>query len=69
VPVVRDDGRIEPATVMRLCATFDHRILDGAHAAKMASVLKGVFADPWKHFGGVERAAVSGQPSAVSSAG
>lgn len=55
VPVVRDDGRIEAATVMRLCATFDHRILDGAHASKMASTLKDVFADPWTHFGGVAR--------------
>ena len=45
---------MEPATVMRLFATFDHRILDGAHAAKMASTLKRVFADPWTHFGGVE---------------
>ena len=55
VPVVREGDRIEAATVMRLCATFDHRILDGAHAAKMASVLKEVFGDPWTHFGGVEK--------------
>jgi pyruvate/2-oxoglutarate dehydrogenase complex dihydrolipoamide acyltransferase (E2) component len=55
VPVVREGDRIEAATVMRLCATFDHRILDGAHASKMASVLHEVFADPWTHFGGVER--------------
>lgn len=52
---VREDDRLEPATVMRLFATFDHRILDGAHAAKMASTLKKVFADPWTHFGGVDR--------------
>ncbi len=55
--VVRADDRLEAATVMRLFATFDHRILDGAHAAKMASTLKKVFADPWTHFGGVERPA------------
>ncbi|MEZ4235045.1 MAG: 2-oxo acid dehydrogenase subunit E2 [Myxococcota bacterium] len=53
--VVRDDGRIEAATVMRLFATFDHRILDGAHAATMAKTLHAVFADPWTAFGGVAR--------------
>lgn len=57
VAVVREGDRIEPATVMRLYATFDHRILDGAHAAKMASTLHAVFRDPWTHFGGVERPA------------
>lgn len=55
VPVVREGDRIEAATVMRLFATFDHRVLDGAHAAKMAATLKAVFADPWTAFGGVER--------------
>jgi pyruvate dehydrogenase E2 component (dihydrolipoamide acetyltransferase) len=53
---VREGDRLEPVTVMKLFATFDHRLLDGAHAAKMASTLKTVFADPWTHFGGVERA-------------
>lgn len=57
VPVVRAGDRIEAATVVKLYATFDHRILDGAHAAKMAATLKRVFADPWTHFGGVERVA------------
>jgi pyruvate/2-oxoglutarate dehydrogenase complex dihydrolipoamide acyltransferase (E2) component len=54
-PVVREGDRIEAATIMRLFATFDHRVLDGAHAAKMASTLKAVFADPWTAFGGVAR--------------
>jgi len=55
VPVVREGDRIEAATVMRLFATFDHRVLDGAHAAKMASTIHAVFADPWTSFGGVEK--------------
>jgi pyruvate dehydrogenase E2 component (dihydrolipoamide acetyltransferase) len=59
VPVVREGDRIEAATVMRLYATFDHRVLDGAHASKMATTLKQVFADPWTSFGGVERPAAS----------
>jgi pyruvate/2-oxoglutarate dehydrogenase complex dihydrolipoamide acyltransferase (E2) component len=53
VPVVREGDRIEPATIMKLYATFDHRILDGAHAAKMADTLKKMFGDPWTQFGGV----------------
>ncbi|MCB9683686.1 MAG: 2-oxo acid dehydrogenase subunit E2 [Alphaproteobacteria bacterium] len=52
---VREGDVIEPVTVMRLFATFDHRILDGAHAAKMAGTLHRIFADPWTAFGGVER--------------
>jgi pyruvate dehydrogenase E2 component (dihydrolipoamide acetyltransferase) len=55
VPVVREGDRIEVATVMKLCATFDHRLLDGAHAAKMANKLKELFSDPWTSFGGVGR--------------
>jgi len=48
-----DDGidTLRIARVMRLFATFDHRLLDGAHAAKMSSVLRKVFADPEAHFG------------------
>lgn len=57
VPVVRAGDVIEVATVMRLFATFDHRLLDGAHAATMARLLRETFADPWTHFGGVERPA------------
>lgn len=34
---------------MRVFATFDHRMLDGAHAARMASRLAEIFADPDAH--------------------
>jgi pyruvate/2-oxoglutarate dehydrogenase complex dihydrolipoamide acyltransferase (E2) component len=57
VPVVREGDVIEVATVMRLFATFDHRLLDGAHAAKMSRILRETFADPWTWFGGVDRPA------------
>lgn len=56
VPVVREGDRLEVVTSMRLCATFDHRVLDGAHAAKMVTTIQSVFADPWTHFGGISRA-------------
>ncbi|HMV67363.1 MAG TPA: 2-oxo acid dehydrogenase subunit E2 [Myxococcota bacterium] len=55
VPVVTDDDRVEIARVMRLFATFDHRILDGSHAARMARTLHRVFADPWGSFDPVPR--------------
>lgn len=55
VPVVTNDDRVEIARVMKLFATFDHRILDGAHAAKMSKILKGVFADPWTSFDAIPR--------------
>ena len=44
-PIV-EDGEIVIAQIVRAFATFDHRVLDGAHAAKMAKTLKRIFADP-----------------------
>jgi pyruvate/2-oxoglutarate dehydrogenase complex dihydrolipoamide acyltransferase (E2) component len=44
-PVV-EDGRIVPGKILRACATFDHRVLDGSHAAQMSATIKRIFADP-----------------------
>lgn len=49
-PVVEDD-RIVPGKVMRLSATFDHRILDGAHAAKLMAEVRACIEDPVGRFG------------------
>jgi pyruvate dehydrogenase E2 component (dihydrolipoamide acetyltransferase) len=51
-PVV-ENGAVVPAKVMRLCATFDHRVLDGAHAAIMARTLRAWFERPEEHFGAI----------------
>lgn len=48
-PVV-ESGQVVPGKVMRLHATFDHRFIDGAHAAAMVRVLKEIFSDPTKAF-------------------
>jgi pyruvate dehydrogenase E2 component (dihydrolipoamide acetyltransferase) len=48
-PVARD-GRIAVERTMKLCATFDHRVLDGAHAAAMAGTLRAWIEDPVAHF-------------------
>lgn len=45
-PVVVDGDRLEVRPVLRLCATFDHRIVDGFAAGKLARRLHGLFAAP-----------------------
>jgi pyruvate dehydrogenase E2 component (dihydrolipoamide acetyltransferase) len=49
VPVVKD-GAIVVGKVMRLNVTFDHRVLDGAHAAIMARTLQDYFSNPFERF-------------------
>jgi pyruvate/2-oxoglutarate dehydrogenase complex dihydrolipoamide acyltransferase (E2) component len=46
-----DGDAIVPGQVLRVFATFDHRVLDGMHAAKMAKTLKRLFDDPVAGFG------------------
>jgi pyruvate dehydrogenase E2 component (dihydrolipoamide acetyltransferase) len=48
-PVV-NDGVVGVEKTMRLCATFDHRILDGAHAAAMARTMREWIEDPFAHY-------------------
>jgi len=38
--------RVEVRPVLRICATFDHRIIDGAAAGRFAARLTGLFAEP-----------------------
>lgn len=52
---VVDDGKLAVGKTMRVCATFDHRVLDGAHAAVMSRTLKAWFARPFEHFDPVPR--------------
>jgi pyruvate/2-oxoglutarate dehydrogenase complex dihydrolipoamide acyltransferase (E2) component len=49
--------------VMRLYATFDHRLVDGAHAAKMVKIVRAFFADPFAKFGAIERAPAVIEPA------
>lgn len=55
-PIVDEDDSIVVAQTMKVMATFDHRILDGAHAAKMCGVLTRWFEDPYAHFGPIPEA-------------
>jgi len=62
--VNEETDAIEVRRMMRIFATFDHRILDGAHAAKMAGTLKKIFANPYDHFGAVSAEAPVTEPEA-----
>ncbi len=50
-PVEDEHGGVRFESTMKVFATFDHRILDGSHAATMSKVLRAWFKDPWSHFG------------------
>jgi pyruvate dehydrogenase E2 component (dihydrolipoamide acetyltransferase) len=40
------DGRPAVVTTLPLCLSFDHRVIDGAEAARFATDLKGILEDP-----------------------
>lgn len=42
------DGKVEVRPIMPVAVTFDHRMIDGIHAAQMAKTFKELFADPEK---------------------
>jgi pyruvate/2-oxoglutarate dehydrogenase complex dihydrolipoamide acyltransferase (E2) component len=48
-PVV-ERGEVVPGKVMKVCASFDHRLLDGAHAAIMVRTLRAWMEHPFDHF-------------------
>lgn len=48
-PVV-EDGKVVVGKVMAVNATFDHRIIDGFHAAVMSRVLRRWLEQPFEHF-------------------
>lgn len=48
-PVV-EDGQVKVGKLMSVNATFDHRIIDGFHAAIMSKVLKAWLEHPFEHF-------------------
>ena len=49
--VIAESGQMKIAPMMQLGITFDHRLIDGVHAAKMAKLLEAIFAEPEKHLG------------------
>lgn len=55
-PVIEGDA-VVPGRTMKLMASFDHRVLDGSHAAALASTMRAWLEDPVAHFGPVPAAA------------
>ncbi len=49
VPVVEGD-QVVPGKVMDIHATFDHRIMDGMHAAIISRVMTQYLENPYEHF-------------------
>jgi pyruvate/2-oxoglutarate dehydrogenase complex dihydrolipoamide acyltransferase (E2) component len=45
------DGKLGVTPVIRLCATIDHRLIDGVHASQMMKTLMRIFADPERELG------------------
>ncbi|MBI5513756.1 MAG: 2-oxo acid dehydrogenase subunit E2 [Deltaproteobacteria bacterium] len=48
VPVLEGD-QVVPGHMMNLSATFDHRIIDGSHAASLATTVRKVLERPFEH--------------------
>lgn len=45
------NGKVEARPIMPVCITFDHRLMDGVHAAHLSREFKLYFSDPEKYFG------------------
>ncbi|MFS4459636.1 2-oxo acid dehydrogenase subunit E2 [Bdellovibrio sp. HCB2-146] len=50
-PWVTESGAVEARPVARIGVTFDHRFMDGSHAAAMGKIFERCFADPETYFG------------------
>jgi pyruvate dehydrogenase E2 component (dihydrolipoamide acetyltransferase) len=50
------EGEIKIVKVLDINATFDHRIMEGAQAARMAGVIRAWLEDPEGHFGPIPEA-------------
>ena len=45
------NGQVVVGKRIKLCVTFDHRLIDGVHAAKMAKTVEGFFFRPRQELG------------------
>ncbi|UYL09928.1 2-oxo acid dehydrogenase subunit E2 [Bdellovibrio sp. SKB1291214] len=50
---VTETGSVEARPVARIGVTFDHRFMDGTHAAALQKIFERCFAEPEKYFGEV----------------
>ncbi len=52
-PVV-ENGAVVPGKVMRLCATLDHRLIDGYHASVLSKTVHDYLERPFEHLDKIE---------------
>jgi len=52
-PVV-ENGQVVPGKVMKLCATLDHRLIDGYHASVLAKTMHDCLEDPFRHLDDID---------------
>jgi len=64
-PVV-EDGKVIPGKVMNLCASFDHRFIDGYHAGVLAKTMREMFSDPFNQFDDLSKHAAFQQTQPLS---
>jgi pyruvate dehydrogenase E2 component (dihydrolipoamide acetyltransferase) len=64
VPVV-EDGKVVPGKVMNVNASFDHRFIDGYHAAVLAKTVREMLENPFQSFDDLSKvpAAPAPEPS------
>jgi pyruvate/2-oxoglutarate dehydrogenase complex dihydrolipoamide acyltransferase (E2) component len=43
---VTEEGKLEIRRTLKICATFDHRVIDGIQAARLCQELNSLLADP-----------------------
>jgi len=65
-PVV-EDGKLVVGKVMKINATFDHRVIDGFHASIMARTFHEYLEHPFEHFDPIPQK-VAAAPAAAASA-
>ncbi len=67
-PVVRD-GEIVIRKMMRVSATFDHRVLDGMHASIMSKVMRKWIEHPFDHFDPIDTLVAQSEAPAEGATG
>lgn len=55
-----ENGKLIVGKVMKVNATFDHRFIDGFHAAAMSRILREWIEHPFEHFDKLDEPSVSG---------
>ena len=68
VPVVRD-GALAVSKMLRVNATFDHRIIDGFHASVLSRVVRDWFEHPYERFDRLDQISATAETRSTATAG